>query len=389
MRDPIAAQFLLRPDMTFLNHGSFGATPRPVFATYQQWQRELESQPVEFLGRRIADLLAEARRPLAALVGCDADDLVYVPNVTVAINIIARSLQLQPGDQVLANSHEYGAVARTWRFVCAHAGAEYVEVDLPLPLTDHTAVADTIWAAVTPRTRVLVVSELTSPTALRLPVADLVRRARAAGIISVIDGAHVPGQYDIDLRALDADFYAGNCHKWLLAPKGAGFLYARRDRQPQLEPLIVSWGWQAAVPGISPFQDYFGWTGTADPAAYLSVPAAIAFQQQHDWPAHRRRSRALLAAARQELIDLLEQPAICPADDSWWRQLAAVQLPPGSDPFQLKTVLWDEHRIEIPTIPWPGAPLLRISVQAYNAAADLDHLITVLKLLKDQGKLGH
>ena len=278
--------FLLRPDVVFLNHGSFGACPRPVFEAYQQWQLELERQPVEFLGRRFGGLLREAREALAAVVGARADDLVYVPNATTGLNAVARSLRLAPGDEVLTTNHEYGALDRTWRFVCARRGATYVNRPLPLPISSADEVIEQLWAGVTERTRVLFLSHITSPTALILPVQELVRRARAVGIITIVDGAHVPGQIPLNLEALGADFYAGNCHKWLNSPKGSAFLYARKEVQPLVEPLVVSWGWQPESStllsldsnGSSPFVLQHEWQGTRDIAAYLSVPAAIEFE---------------------------------------------------------------------------------------------------------------
>jgi isopenicillin-N epimerase len=374
----LAAQFFLRPDMTFLNHGSFGACPAPVFATYQQWQRELEYQPVEFLGRRIPGLLAEARAALGAYVGATADDLTFVPNATHAINIVARSLDLQPGDEVLATNHEYGAVDRTWRFVCSQRGARYIRQPITVPLHDPAEVVEQLWAGVTPRTRLIVVSHITSPTALTFPVAAICARAREAGIISVIDGAHAPGQIPLDMAAIGADFYAGNCHKWLCAPKGAGFLYARKAMQALLTPLIVSWGWEALQPGPSPFVDHFGWTGTADPAAYLTVPAAIAFQAKHNWEAVRAACHALLVEARDQVAALFDLPQICPAGPEWFSQFAVAPLP-SCDTFALQRRLWDHHRIELPMIQWEGRAFARISIQAYNTPDDVGRLLEGLR----------
>src|SRR5260221_8929116 len=268
--------FLARRNIAFLNHGSLGARARPVFEAYQRWQGELESQPVEFLSRRLSGLLAEARAQLAAYIGTHANNIVFVPNATHGMNIIARSLELQPGDEVLGTDHEYGAVERSWRLICEQPGARYRSHPISLPVTSPEALIDELWEGVSDHTRLLVVSHITSPTALIFPVADICRRAAQQGILTAIDGAHAPGQVDLDLDRLGADFYVGNCHKWLCAPVGAGFLYARPDRQPLLQPLVVSWGWQARKPGPSPFLDYFEWIGTDDPAAFLSVPAAIA-----------------------------------------------------------------------------------------------------------------
>src|SRR5947207_11322178 len=217
--------FLLRPDAAFLNHGSFGACPKPVFETYQAWQREIEAQPVDFLARRINGLLAEARTRLGEFLGVSGDNLVFVPNVTHAINIVARSLDLQPGDEVLSTDHEYGASDRTWRFNCGLRGARFVRTPIPLPLPSDMEILEELWRGVTERTKVIFLSHITSPTAVVFPVAEVCKRARDAGILTVIDGAHAPGQVDLSLDALGADFYSGNCHKWLCSPKGAGFLY--------------------------------------------------------------------------------------------------------------------------------------------------------------------
>ena len=266
--------FLLRPDVVFLNHGAFGACPRPVFEAYQRWQVELERQPVEFLSRRSADLIAWARGRLGQYIGADPADLVYVTNATTGLNVVARSLPLEPDDEVVSTDHEYGAIERTWRFVCEARHARYVKAAVPVPLASAEAVVEAVWARVSPRTRILHLSHLTSPTALIFPVAELCRRARSAGILTVVDGAHAPGQIPVNLDQIGADFYSANCHKWMCAPKGAAFLYARREAQPLLSPLVVSWGWRQGVPGPSPFIDEQQRQGTRDIAAWLAVPAA-------------------------------------------------------------------------------------------------------------------
>ena len=233
-------QFLLRHDVTFLNHGSFGATPRPVFDTYQRWQRELEAEPVEFLSRRLPGLLAQARTPLAEYVHANPDDLVYIPNTTFGVNIVARSLDLQPGDEVLGTDHEYGAAERAWRFNCEKRGARYVAQPIRLPIRDPDHVVEQLWAGITAQTRVIFLSHITSPTAVIFPVAEVCRRARAAGILTVVDAAHAPGHLDLNLGEIGADFYLGNCHKWLSSARGAGFMHARPEVQTLLEPLVVS-----------------------------------------------------------------------------------------------------------------------------------------------------
>jgi isopenicillin-N epimerase len=374
----VADYFLLRKDVAFFNHGSFGACPRPVFETYQRWQRELESQPVDFLGRRLHELLPEARSRLAEYVGTTAENLVFVPNVTHGVNAVTRSLNLQPGDEVLATSHEYGATQQAWRYTCQKRGAHYIVQPIALPVDNAQTVVDQLWAGVTERTRLILVSHITSSTALILPIEEICRRARAAGILTLVDGAHAPGQVDLALDTLAADFYAGNCHKWLCSPKGAGFLYVRPELQPTIEPLIVGWAWGNEQPDSTPFIDYFQWSGTDDPAAYLSVPAAIAFQREHDWPQVRAACHQLAGQARAQIQALTGLPHICPDSERWWMQMFTVPLPP-CDPLQVKQRLWEEHLVEVPIFEREDQVFIRVSVQAYNRPSDVDRLLEGLR----------
>ena len=370
-------QFLVRPDVTFLNHGSFGACPRPVFERYQEWQLELERQPVEFIGRRSHELLRDARTALAAYLGCDPDEVVYSPNVTTALNVVARSLPLKSGDEILTTDHEYGALDRTWRFMCARSGATVVRQALPLPLEDPDEVVESVMAGLTPRTRVLFLSHITSPTAVTLPIDKLIARAREAGLWTVIDGAHAPGQVPVDLHALGADFYGGNCHKWLCSPKGAGFLYARREVQHLLEPLVVSWGWEARDPGPSRFVDEQERQATRDFSAYLSVPAAIEFLAANDWDRVRDECHELARWTASEVAELTGLPPLTADSPTWYAQMSTMPLPPG-DEVALKTRLYDQYRIEIPVIVWRDQRFVRISVQGYNSRADCMRLVDAL-----------
>jgi isopenicillin-N epimerase len=377
----LRGEFLLDPDVVFLNHGSFGACPRPVFEQYQALQRQLELQPVEFIGRRLGGLLAQARASLADYLNAGHDDVVYVSNVTTALNIVARSLPLQPGDEILTTNHEYGALERTWTFVAEHRGAKLVVQDLPPRLSDPHEVVESVWSAVTPKTRVLFLSHITSPTAVILPIEPLIARARAANIWTVIDGAHAPGQIQVDLRQLDVDFYGGNCHKWLSAPKGAGFLYVRPELQELIEPVVVSWGWRPRDPGPSPFVDEIERQATHDPSAYLSVPAAIAFQQQRDWPTVRRECHELVRLAREGVFELTGVAPKVDDDPRWFAQMAILPLP-ACDHVVLKRRLYDEYRVEIPVTHWDdGTPAVRVSVQGYNTRADIERLLDALARL--------
>jgi isopenicillin-N epimerase len=374
-------QFLLDPSVTFLNHGSFGATPKPVFKEYQRWQRKLEKQPVEFLGRRISGLLAESRAALGCYLGTHADNLVYTQNVTISLNIVARSLELKSGDEVLATDHEYGAMDRTWRFLSKEYDFRYVNQHIELPLVTEEKFIDDFWRGVTPQTRVIFLSHITSPTAIIFPVKEIVRRAREAGIITIIDGAHVPGQLPLHLDSLGVDFYGGNLHKWLCAPKGAGFLYARPEAQHLLKPLVVSWGYESETPSGSNFIDHHEWWGTRDMAAFLSVPAAIQFQLDNHWDEVRDSCHRLLVHAQKRICELTGLAPLHPQADNWFAQMASATLPADTDIPLLKQRLYDEYRIEIPVHEWNGHKLIRISIQGYNSKRDVDKLVMALSKL--------
>jgi isopenicillin-N epimerase len=359
--------FLLDPDVVFLKHGSFGACPRAVFEEYQRIQLQLEREPIEFLSlkRRHPELIAAVRDRLAAYVGAAPADLVLVPNATTAVNMVARSLELRPGDELVTTTHEYGGNNLLWRHVSERSGAKLVEIDT-IP---RRAPAD-LMAAVTPRTRALFVSHVSSPTALRFPVEELCRQARDAGVLTIVDGAHAPGQIALDLDALDADFYTGNCHKWLCAPKGAGFLHVRLDAQRLLEPQAVSWDWTQ-----DEWADRHRWTGTRDPSPHLAVPAAIDFQASHGWDGVRERCHALATLAERELAALGLEPL--PENGDEFVQMIAFRLPP-CDAEKVTLRLAHEHRIEVLAQDWRGQPTLRLSFQGYNDESDLDALLTAL-----------
>jgi len=377
----LKALFQLDPEITFLNHGSFGACPIPVFQVYQDWQRKLERQPVEFLGRQAPALLHEARAYLADYLGVQTDEVVYMSNPTTAANMVVRSLDLQPGDEILATDQEYGAMVRIWHFICRQTGARYVSLPIPLPVSTPEQFVEYFWQAVTPRTRVVFISHITSPTGLIFPVAALCQRAKQAGLISIVDGAHAPGQIELDLKIIGADIYIGACHKWLCAPKGSAFLYAHPRIQPRLNPLVVSWGYESEKPSNSQFIDYHEWQGTRDLAAFLSVPAAIRFQAEHDWSAVRLRCHALASEMRQRIERLTSLESICPDTPAWFGQMFSTRLPAGTPVDQLKAILYDEFQIEIPVISWEGQPMLRVSIQGYNDTLDTERLLAALSSL--------
>lgn len=378
--------FLLDPDVIFLNHGSFGATPRAVFDVYREWQRKLEHQPVKFLGRDLRGYLKQARQSLGRFLHADADDIVFIPNATFGVNVIARSLALGHGDEVLTTNHEYGACNNVWDFMCAKTGASYIRVPIELPVSSSEEIVEQLWRGVTPQTRIIFLSHITSATALRLPVKEICQRARLEGILTLIDGAHAPGQIPLNLEEIDADFYTGNAHKWMMSPKGAAFLYTRRDKQDLVEPLVLSWGW-GAEPEYSTgstYVDYLEQQGTTDPSVYLSVPAAIQFQTEHDWPKVRQSCHELAREALRRTLDLTGLESPYADDEDFYCQMAILPLPPIADMLAFKTRLYREYRIEIPGIEWEGHQFVRVSIQGYNSPADVDVLLHALAELLPQ-----
>jgi isopenicillin-N epimerase len=357
----VRSGFLLDPDVVYLNHGSYGACSEPVFREYQRLQRELERQPTDFFTRRAftgfwgedegAGEVAQARTTLARFLGARGEDVVFVPNATSALNAVIRSLAIGPGDEVLTTAHEYGAISRTWEF----AGATLVPCE-PDELASRIGLA----------TRAVSLSHVTSPTALVLPVEEVCAAARPHGVLAVVDGAHAPGQLPLDLESLGADVYAGNCHKWLCAPKGAGFLWARPEHHAWIAPLVVSWGYREDAG----FGERHGWQGTLDPAAYLTVPRAIEVHADFD----AAGQRALADEAERRLGEL-GYPRIAGEPAPFMR---AVELPPG-DPAQLWQRLYEQHRIEVPVYEWAGRRLLRVSIGPYNDEEDVDRLVEALR----------
>jgi len=385
MDENLGGLFLLDPEVTFLNHGSFGACPRPVFEAYQRWQLQLERQPVAFLdpNRGLSGWTRDARVALAGVVGAEADDLVGLTNATVGLNIVAQSLDLKPGDEILTTDHEYAALEKTWAYVCRRSGAVVKVVKIPLPLTAEAQFTDTLLAGMTDRTRVLFLSHITSATALVFPIERAVAEARRRGIWTVIDGAHTPGHIPLNLTALDADFYAGNCHKWMMAPKGAAFLHVRRELQAMINPLVISHGWTAERRegpfGGTPFVDMLEVQGTRDPSAWLTVPAAIDFVRQHDWAQVAAECTQLVqgTAARVRVLTGLagfSSPEFCAP------QMVAMPVT-ACDPLVLQRTLMAEYGIEIPCFKWQDHTIVRVSAQGYNSQAQMDRLVVALTVL--------
>ncbi len=368
---PTRDDFLIRDDIIFFNHGSFGACPRDVFARYQAWQLELERQPIDFLLRRRKQLMGDARSTIADYLNVLSDEVVFVANATAGLSTALRSLPLTAGDEILTTDHEYGAVYRLMEFVAHKTDARIVRHHVPLPYPGDDAFVDGFLSCASSRTMVIVISHITSPTALVFPVAEICRRAREKGILTLIDGAHAPGQVPVDLAAIGADMYSGNFHKWLCAPKGSAFLHVRPEHHNIVDPLVISHGSREGAGFIERHE----WQGTKDIAAYLSVPDAIEYQRQHDWQRVREQCHQLAAQTQSELCGHFD---LQPLSADQFAQMVTIPLP-ECDANAVKARLYDDFHIEAPIGKFADRCGIRVSIQAYNTADEVQILIAALK----------
>jgi isopenicillin-N epimerase len=374
-------QFLLRPDITYLNFGSFGACPRPVFERYQQFQLELEQGPVQFITNTGLQYVEKARKSLGDYLDADVDDLVFVTNPSYAVNIIAKSFALRAGDEVLTTEWEYGACDRTWQYYCDKVGARYVKQPIRLPLLSQEDFVEQLMAGVTSKTKLIFLSHITSSTAIRFPVEKVVAAAKQRGIMTFIDGAHAPAQVPLSLRTLDADIYTGACHKWMMTPKGSSFLYVRKEHQHLFDPLVISWGYKADKPSHSLFLDYHQQQGTRDFSAFCCIPAAIEFMKEHNWEEVAAHCRQLVLSNAMRFCNLLDAEPLLPLDDFFVRQLFSIPIR-TNEPEQLKARLFNDYKIEIPVMRHGDRVFIRYSIQAFNRQEDLDRLEEALTKLR-------
>lgn len=390
---PAASVWPLDPAITFLNHGSFGSCPRPVLEFQRELRDRLERQPVKFFVRDLEELLDWSRIRLAKFLGAKAENLVFVPNATSGINTVLRSLDFDPGDELLVTDHEYNASRNALDYVAARTGARVVVAKIPFPLHSAEEIIEAVMGAVTWRTRLALIDHVSSQTGLVMPIEFLVRELNARGVDTLVDGAHAPGMVALDLHSLNAAYYTGNCHKWLCAPKSAAFLHVRAERQESIRPLVISHGANSPRTDRSRFQIEFGWMGTSDPTAALCVPKAIEFIRSlrpGGWDEVMNHNRDLALAARRVLCDSLQIPLPCP--DELIGALASIPIPdatsatPSKSPLYLDPLqdeLLAKFNLEVPVIPWPAPPkrLLRISAQLYNSLPQYQQLATALKQL--------
>ena len=392
MNAPFRAHWSLDPEVRYLNHGAFGACPTAVLQRQSELRARLEAEPTRFLHRELEPLLDAARAALASFLDADADDVAFVTNATTGVNTVLRSLRFAPGDELLTTDQEYNASRNALEYAASRWGAKVVVAKLPWPVPSAQALVDAVLAHVTPRTRLLLVDHVSSQTAVVMPLARLISALRERGVETLVDGAHAPGMIPLSLRSLGAGYYTGNCHKWLCAPKGAAFLHVRRDLQPGIKPLVISHGHNSTRTDRSQFRLDFDWLGTHDPSAVLCVPASIQYMGgllPGGWQAVMESNRQKALAARKLLCERLRVEPACP--EELVGSMAVVALPDGFpvppppplfvDPLHLR--LFEEHRIEVPIVPWPKAPRrhVRVSAQLYNTHAEYQALADALDAL--------
>lgn len=384
MTASLRSEFLLDPDVSYLNHGGFGACSREVFQVYQDWQRQLEWNPTRFVQLSSTDYLKHARAALGAYLHTDPGNLVFYQNPTMAANMIIHSLDLKPGDEILTSNYEYGAMNNTWEYYCQRWGANYIHQEIPLPVHDAEEIVDALFAGVTSRTRMIFFSHITSPTAMIYPAAAICERARALGIPTFIDGAHAVAQVPVDFAALGCDYYGAACHKWLCAPKGSAFAYVAPQHQEGMAPLTISTGWPRCgfnqIPtGSSSLVHYQEYQGTRDIAAFLAVPAAIEYQAKHDWEAQRERCHQLAVETEQRICAMTGMQPFSTAPDAFFRQFVAVPLPKGDLSPLVEKLKASQIVVPAFELPQMGCNCIRVSYQAYNDESDMEKLLAVMQ----------
>lgn len=377
---------MLEPSSVNLNTGSFGPWPRCVFDRVTQLRQRLAEEPMDFLIRQLPPMLWEARERLALFLRGDPRWLIFTVNVTTSVNLVASSLRLAAPGEILMTDHEYGAMHWTWERAAQRQGLTVRTFPLPTRTENPQEIIDAAVAAMSPRTRLFFFSHVLSPTGLVLPAKELCAEARRRGIVTVVDGAHALAMIDLDVEAIGADYYGSNCHKWLLAPTGTGFLYARPEALERIAPLQVSWGWPILDRARQDERDEFGSTprirqlefeGTRDVCPWLAVPTAIDFQEQLGLDAIRGRIEELVQYTRR----VIPLPPETPAHPALHGALTAFRLPTGIDPMTLRRNLWERYRIEAPVIEKPDRVMIRASTHFYTTEREVDRLGVALREL--------
>ena len=368
--------FMLDPDIIHLNHGSYGATPKPIFDSLVNWQKKLEENPTKHLGYDIYTHLERSRDYLAKYINCHKDDVAFFPNPSTALNTAIKSIDIKKGDEILSTNHEYGALDRTWKFICKNTGAKYIRQPISLPLSSKEDFLDSFIKGITQKTKIIFFSHITSSTGLIFPAEEICKIAKEKNIICIVDGAHVPGHINLDIKKLDPDIYTGACHKWMCSPKGTAFLYVKKELQKIIMPLVISWGYDSDTPSHSQFLDYIQWQGTNDLSSYLTIPDTIKFLKKYEWTTIAEECKKLNIWARDEINSLLKIKAISTSE--FLGQMSSISIK-SNDIIQDQINFYLKYKIQIPFIKWHDREFFRISIQAYNSKEDIVKLLEALQ----------
>lgn len=377
----IKDQFLLDPEIRYLNHGSFGACPKPILENYQFWQNLLEREPVQFITKTAPEALSVSKQALAKYIGCDTEDFFFIPNPTMAVNQVVKSLNFQRGDEVLSTNLEYGAIDKTFEFYSKKNGFTYRKQNISLPLVSKEKFIEEFWKGYNEKTKAISIGQCTSATALIFPVKEICEKAKELGLITIVDGAHIPGHIPLNLYEIKADFYTGTLHKWLLGPKGSTFLYVNKNFQNRLEPLIISWGYEAAKPTKSKFLEENEMQGTRDISAFLTAPAIMNFFEENEMEQRQAECRKVVLEQYPQFCELLRTEPLSPVTEEFLGQMCSIPIK-TENPVALKETLYNDYKIEIPVMFARDQTYLRISYQVYNTIDDLEYLKETIHKLK-------
>tara|TARA_B100000073_G_scaffold149905_1_gene123567 strand:+ start:338 stop:1480 length:1143 start_codon:yes stop_codon:yes gene_type:complete len=376
MNQNLKSLFMLDPKITYLNHGSFGACPTPIFNELIKWQKKLELEPTKHLAFDVYEYLEQSRISLSNYIDCNKDDIIFSPNPSTALNTVIKSLDLKKNDEILTTNHEYGALDKTWKFICKKTGAKYIQTDIPLPFLSEKDFIERLEAKITSKTKIIFASHITSSTAIIFPAKKISALAKKHNLFCIIDGAHAPAFIDLSIKKINCDVYVGACHKWMCSPKGVSFLYVKKNYQNKIDPLVVSWGYDSDFPSKSKFLDYHQWQGTKDMSAYLTIPYTIKFLKENNWNKIREKCNKINIWARNEINNLLDKENVC--DDKFLGQMSSIYMDIEANPKN-NIEFYKKYNIQVPFILWNNKSFFRISIQVYNTKEDIHKLLYALK----------
>ena len=376
MNQNLKSLFMLDPKITYLNHGSFGACPTPIFNELIKWQKKLELEPTKHLAFDVYEYLEQSRISLSNYIDCNKDDIIFSPNPSTALNTVIKSLDLKKNDEILTTNHEYGALDKTWKFICKKTGAKYIQTDIPLPFLSEEDFIERLEAKITSKTKIIFASHITSSTAIIFPAKKISALAKKHNLFCIIDGAHAPAFIDLSIKKINCDVYVGACHKWMCSPKGVSFLYVKKNHQNKIDPLVVSWGYDSDFPSKSKFLDYHQWQGTKDMSAYLTIPYTIKFLKENNWDKIREKCNKINIWARNEINNLLDKENIC--DNKFLGQMSSIYMDIEANPKN-NIEFYKKYNIQVPFILWNNKSFFRISIQVYNTKEDIHKLLYALK----------